>query len=209
MNSSTNNSKVAIVVADGFEQVEMTEPRKALEDAGFKTEIISPAQGKVKGWNSKEWGEEFDVDVPLEQAQASNYCALMLPGGVMNPDKLRRNEKALNFVREFFDTGKPVAAICHGPWTLIDAGVVKGRKMTSYPSIQMDLKNAGAHWTDQEVVVDHGLVTSRKPGDIPAFNRKMIEEFREGLHGGQKKPHHNEDDRVRVPTDDLETISGR
>jgi protease I len=185
-------NKVAIVVADGFEQVEMTEPRKALEQAGFHTEIVSPAEGKVKGWNFKEWGDQFPVDKPIGQARADDYCALLLPGGVMNPDKLRRNEQVLNFVRSFFEAGKPVAAVCHGPWTLIDAGLVRGRKLTSYETIQMDLKNAGANWVNQEVVVDHGLVTSRKPDDIPAFNQKMIEEFREGLHGGQKRPHEYE-----------------
>ena len=190
-----DQNKVAIVVVDGFEQVELTEPKKALEQAGFKTEIVSPAQGKVKGWNHTEWGDQFPVDKPISQAKESDYCALLLPGGVMNPDKLRRNEQVLNFVRSFFDSEKPVAAICHGPWTLIDAGLVRGRKMTSYESIQMDLKNAGANWVDQEVVVDQGLVTSRKPDDIPAFNRKMIEEFKEGLHGGQKRPHEH----LRVP----------
>jgi protease I len=140
------------------------------------------------------------VDVPLQQANADNYDALLLPGGVMNPDKLRRNEDALNFVRAFFDAGKPVAAICHGPWTLIDAGEVKGRKMTSYHTIQMDLKNAGANWVDEDVIVDQGLVTSRKPDDIPAFNEKMIEEFAEGLHGGQRRPHRSE--RIHVPEDE-------
>jgi len=179
------SQRIAILVAKGFEQVEMTEPKKALEEAGAKTHIVSPETQTVKAWNFENWGEEFTVDVSLDRASANDYSALLLPGGVMNPDKLRRNEKALNFVREFFAAGKPVAAICHAPWTLIDAGVVKGRKMTSYPSIQMDLKNAGAHWVDQEVVVEAGLVTSRKPSDIPAFNRKMIEEFEEGLHGGQ------------------------
>jgi protease I len=159
--------------------VELTEPKKALEEAGAKTDIISPESRTVKAWDFENWGEEFAVDVPLEQASADDYSALLLPGGVMNPDQLRRNEQALNFVRQFFGAGKPVAAICHAPWTLIDAGVVKGRKMTSYPSIQMDLKNAGAKWVDQEVVVDAGLVTSRSPSDIPAFNRKMIEEFME------------------------------
>lgn len=177
----------------------MTEPRKALEQAGFKTELISPAEGKVKGWQHTEWGDQFPVDKSVSLANASDYCALLLPGGVMNPDKLRRNEKVLSFVRAFFDAGKPVAAICHGPWTLIDAGLVRGRKMTSYETIQMDLKNAGANWVDQEVVVDQGLVTSRKPDDIPVFNRKMIEEFQEGLHGGQKRPHEH----MRVP----ETVS--
>lgn len=179
------NNRVAMIVTDGFEQSELEEPRKALESAGFKVDIVSPAEGKVKGWNEEDWGREVNVDVPIGQAKAGNYCALVLPGGVMNPDKLRRNELVLTFVREMFGAGKPVAAICHGPWTLIDAGVVKGRKMTSWPSLQTDLRNAGANWVDQEVVVDQGLVTSRKPADLPAFNRKMIEEFQEGLHGGQ------------------------
>src|SRR5262249_13488609 len=150
----------------GFEQVELTEPKAALEKAGAHTDIVSPEAPKVRGWNSEDWGDGFTVDVPLERASASEYSALLLPGGVMNPDKLRRDERALNFVRAFFAAGKPVAAICHGPWTMIDAGVVRGRKMTSYPSIQMDLKNAGAHWVDQEVVVDAGLVTSRRPADL-------------------------------------------
>jgi len=180
-----DNQRIAILVANGFEQVELTEPKKALQQAGATTDIVSPESGKVKGWNHTEWGDEFTVDVPLDRASAKDYSALLLPGGVMNPDKLRRNEKVLNFVREFFATGKPVAAICHAPWTLIDAGAVRGRKVTSYHSIQMDLKNAGANWVDQEVVVDAGLVTSRQPSDIPAFNRKMIEEFEEGMHGGQ------------------------
>jgi protease I len=180
-----DNQRIAILVANGFEQVELTEPKKALEQAGATTDIVSPESSKVRGWNYTEWGEDFTVDIPLDRASAKDYAALLLPGGVMNPDKLRRNEKALNFVREFFATGKPVAAICHAPWTLIDAGAVRGRKMTSYHSIQMDLKNAGANWVDQEVVVDAGLVTSRQPSDIPAFNRKMIEEFEEGIHGGQ------------------------
>ena len=166
-----NHQRIAILVEKGFEQVELTEPKKALELAGASTDIVSPVTGKVRAWNSEDWGEEFIVDVPLDRASAKDYNALLLPGGVMNPDKLRRNEQALNFVREFFANGKPVAAICHGPWTLIDAGVAKGRKMTSYHSIQMDLKNAGAFWVDQEVVVESGLVTSRKPSDIPAFNR--------------------------------------
>jgi deglycase len=182
-----NKQRVAILVEKGFEQVELTEPKKALEQAGATADIVSPVAGKVRAWNFDNWGDEFTVDVPLGRASAKDYHSLLLPGGVMNPDKLRRNEEALNFVREFFATGKPVAAICHGPWTLIDAGVVKGRKVTSYHSIQMDLKNAGAFWTDQEVVVDAGLVTSRKPSDIPAFNRKMIEEFTEGVHGGQMR----------------------
>jgi len=182
MNQQLNGKKIAILVADGFEQVELTEPKKALEEAGAQTQIVSPAEGQVKGWKHTEWGDRFSVDVPLAQAKADSYDALLLPGGVMNPDKLRRNPQALQFVKAFFDARKPVAAICHGPWTLIDAGVVQGRKMTSYESIQTDLKNAGAQWVDQEVVTDNGLVTSRKPDDIPAFNRKMIEEFAEGRH---------------------------
>jgi protease I len=182
MNQQLNGKRIAILVENGFEQVELTKPKQALDDAGAQTDIISPSSGKVKGWNFTEWGDEFQVDVPLDKAKPDNYDALLLPGGVMNPDKLRVNRQALEFVRAFFDTGKPVAAICHGPWTLIDAGVVKDRKLTSYESIQTDLKNAGAQWVDQEVVVDNGLVTSRKPDDIPAFNAKMIEEFAEGKH---------------------------
>jgi protease I len=200
MKGQLTNKRVAILVADGFEQVELLEPRKALDNAGAKTEVVSPANGKVKGWKLTEWGQEVPVNVPLKHAKAEHYDALLLPGGVMNPDKLRRDEDALNFVRAFFDAGKPVAAICHGPWTLIDAGVAKGRKMTSYHTIQMDLKNAGVNWVDEDVVVDQGLVTSRKPDDIPAFNEKMIEEFAEGLHSGQRRPHRSE--RIHVPEDE-------
>lgn len=176
--------KVAILVADGFEQEELISPRKALEAAGAETEIVSPLENKVKGWDHTDWGTEVDVDVPLDSADPDDYDALVLPGGVMNPDHLRRNPKALEFVKAFFATGKPVGAICHGPWTLIDAGVVRGRTMTSYESIQSDLKNAGADWKDEEVVVDNGLVTSRKPADLPAFNEKLIEEVAEGAHNG-------------------------
>ncbi len=182
MNQPLSGKRVAILVENGFEQVELTEPKRALDEAGAETKIISPAKGKVKGWKFTDWGDEFNIDLPLDQARADQFDALLLPGGVMNPDKLRRNQKALAFVRAFFDAGKPVAAICHGPWTLIDAEEVQGRELTSYHSIQTDLKNAGAHWIDQEVVVDNGLVTSRQPDDIPAFNRKMIEEFAEGIH---------------------------
>ena len=177
-----DGKKVAILVADGFEQVELTEPKEALEKAGADTDIISPSGHKVRGWEETEWGKRFRVDVPLKKATADDYDALLLPGGVMNPDKLRLEPKAIDFIRAFFDDGKPVAAICHGPWTLIDAGAARGRRVTSYPSIKMDLKNAGADWVDEQVVVDNGLVTSRKPADIPAFNRKMIEEFAEGVH---------------------------
>ena len=174
-----DGKKIAILVANGFEQVEMTEPRRALDQAGAKTDIVSPEKATVRGWQHTKWGDEFDVDVPLEEADVSSYDALLLPGGVLNPDKLRLNEKAVRFVRSFFDAAKPVAAICHGPWTLIEAGAVKGRTLTSWPSVRTDLKNAGATWVDRPVVVDNGLVTSRKPDDIPAFNEKMIEQFQE------------------------------
>jgi protease I len=160
----------------------MTSPREALEGAGAETDLISIEDDAVKGWEHIEWGDTFEVDVRIDDADPDDYDALLLPGGVMNPDKLRRNETVQRFVRAFFDEGKPVASICHGPWTLIDAGVAKGRRMTSYPSIQMDLKNAGVQWSDEEVVVDQGLVTSRRPDDLPAFNDKMIEEIAEGRH---------------------------
>ena len=182
MAEQLNGKRVAILVEKGFEQEELTRPRQALEDAGAQTAIVSPQQGTVRAWDHTDWGDELPVDVPLEQARPEDYDALLLPGGVMNPDHLRRNPKAQQFVRAFFEAGKPVAAICHAPWTLIDAGVIEGRTVTSYPSLQMDLKNAGANWVDQEVVVDNGLVTSRKPDDIPAFNHKMIEEIAEGVH---------------------------
>ena len=183
--ATLNGMKVAILTADGFEQVELTEPKKALEEAGAQTRVVSPAKGEVQGWKHFDKGDKFKVDVPLEQARADEYDALLLPGGVANPDQLRMIPKAVQFVREFFESGKPVAAICHGPWTLIDAGAVKGRTVTSWPSLKTDLLNAGAKWVDQEVIVDNGLVTSRKPQDIPAFNRKMIEEFGEGRHTQQ------------------------
>jgi protease I len=184
--SHLTGKKVAILVEDGFEQVELTSPKEALEAHGAQTHIVSPKSGNVKGWEHTKWGQEFPVDVAIEQANANDYDALLLPGGVMNPDKLRTNKKAVNFVRSFFDQGKPVAAICHGPWMLVEADVVNGRKVTSYPSIQTDLKNAGANWVDQEVVVDQGLVTSRKPDDLPAFNRKLVEEISEGRHERQR-----------------------
>ncbi|HEX3725666.1 MAG TPA: type 1 glutamine amidotransferase domain-containing protein [Pirellulales bacterium] len=174
--------KVAILVDQGFEQVELTAPKKALEKAGADALIVSPQPEHVRGWNTTKWGKEFTVDVPLELARAAEFDALVLPGGVMNPDHLRTNPEACHFVRAFFDEGKPVAAICHGPQTLIEANVVRGRRMTSYPSIKTDLRNAGADWVDEEVVVDGGLVTSRDPHDLPAFNRKMIEEIHEGAH---------------------------
>jgi protease I len=181
-----NGKKIAILVEDGFEQVELTSPKQALEEAGAMTHIISPKRDKVKGWEHTKWGQEFPVDVAIEQANANDYDALLLPGGVMNPDKLRINKSAVRFVRSFFDQRKPVAAICHGPWTLVEADVVKGRTVTSYPSLQTDLKNAGANWVDQEVVVDQGLVTSRNVDDLPAFNRKLVEEVSEGQHARQR-----------------------
>lgn len=174
--------KVAILVEDGFEQIELTSPKEALEAAGAKTYIISPKSDKVKGWEHTKWGQEFPVDVAIDRAKANDYDALLLPGGVMNPDKLRTSKQAVQFVREFANSGKPIAAICHGPWLLVEADIVNGRKVTSYPSIQTDLKNAGANWVDQEVVVDQGLVTSRNPDDLPAFNRKLVEEVAEGRH---------------------------
>jgi protease I len=169
--------KIAILVADGFEQVEMTEPRKALEEAGAGTDLISPVEGQVRGWQHTEWGDRFDVDVNLSEADPADYDALVLPGGVMNPDKLRKDQRAVQFVKHFFDAGKPVAAICHGPWTLVEADVLRGRRVTSYDSIKTDLKNAGAEWVDEQVVVDDGLVTSRQPDDLPAFNQAMIAKF--------------------------------
>jgi protease I len=178
--STLSGLRVAILVADGFEQVEMTGPRKALQDAGADTQIVSPAKDQVEGWNHFDKADKFKVDVPLDAADANDFGALLLPGGVANPDQLRMLPSAVEFVRSFFEAGKPVAVICHGPWTLIDAGVVKGRAITSWPSVKTDLINAGAKWTDQEVVVEPGLVSSRKPDDIPAFNRKMIEEFAKG-----------------------------
>ena len=180
MNRKLEGKKVAILVADGFEQVELTEPKQALEAAGATTEIVSPATDEVQGWNHDEKGDTFHVDMPLERARSDDYDALLLPGGVRNPDQLRQLTRALEFVDGFFATGKPVAAICHASWTLIEAGVVDGKKMTSWPSLKTDLRNAGADWVDREVVVDHGLVSSRKPADIPAFNKKMIEEFANG-----------------------------
>jgi protease I len=187
MAAQLEGKKVAILLDDGFEQVEMTGPRQALEDAGAEAELISPKDGAVQGMDHSEKGEKFDVDVRLKSADPDDYDALVLPGGVANPDSLRMNPDAVKFVKAFVDAGKPIAAICHGPWTLIEAGAVKGRTMTSWPSLKTDLRNAGANWVDREVVVDRGLVTSRKPDDIPAFNKKMIEEIAEGIHSRGKE----------------------
>jgi protease I len=182
MANQLEGKKVAIVVTDGFEQVEMTEPRKALDQAGATTKIVSLKSGKIQGMHHDEKGDKFDVDLTVEEARPDDFDALMIPGGLFNPDQLRADENVLAFTRHFFDEGKPVAAICHGPWVLVDAEVVQGRTLTSWPNIKTDIKNAGGNWVDKEVVVDNGLVTSRKPDDIPAFNRKMIEEFCEGRH---------------------------
>lgn len=172
--------RVAILATDGFEQSELIEPRKALDAAGARTEIVSPKTGKVRGWNHKEWGQEVNVDQSLADAEPEEFDALLLPGGVMNPDSLRMDPKAVAFVKSFFTRGKPVAAICHGPWTVVESGAAKGRRMTSWPSLKTDIRNAGGEWVDQEVVVDGNLVTSRKPDDIPAFNRELLKLFGKG-----------------------------
>jgi len=186
MEKKLTGKKVAILVADGFEQIELTEPKKALEAAGATTEIVSPSDREVQGWNHDDKADSFTVDMPLSRARSDDYDALLLPGGVRNPDKLRVLMRAVEFIDGFFVTGKPVAAICHAPWTLIDSEVVKGRTITSWPSLRSDLINAGALWVDREVVVDNGLITSRKPADLPAFNKRMIEEFAEGRHSRQR-----------------------
>jgi protease I len=180
--SALKGKKVAILTENGFEEIELTSPKKALEDAGATVHIISPQEKKVKGWNHDKWGKELKVDVQISKADPDEYDALMLPGGVMNPDQLRRDEDSINFAKTFLVEGKPIAAICHGPQLLVETGLLKGREMTSFPSIKTDLKNAGATWQDKEVVVDNGLVTSRSPKDLDAFNRKMLEEIREGKH---------------------------
>lgn len=168
---------VAILVEDGFEQVELIEPRKALDQAGAETRVVSPKSERVRGWNFTDWGDELAVDVALDRARPQDFDALLLPGGVMNPDALRMQPKAVAFVKAFFDAGKPVAVICHGPWTIIETGAARGRRIASWPSLKTDLRNAGAEWMDQQVVVDGNLVSSRKPDDIPAFNPAMIELF--------------------------------
>jgi protease I len=179
------NKRIAILATDGVEQVELLQPKQALEQAGAKTEVISPKSDVLQGWNHYDKGDQIPVDTSLDRANPDHYDALLLPGGTVNPDQLRINPKAVQFIKSFFEAGKPVAAICHGPWTLVEAGVVRGRTVTSWPSLQTDLRNAGANWVDQDVVVDNGLVTSRNPHDIPAFNQKMIEEFAEGYNERQ------------------------
>lgn len=179
------NKKIAILVTDGFEEIELTSPKQALEESGATVDIISPKSGKVKAWATDNWGGEYDVDKTLDNSDVSAYDGLLLPGGVMNPDQLRMNTKAISFIKDFFGQGKPIAAICHAPQLLIETGALEGRELTSYPSLATDLKNAGAHWVDKEVIVDHGLVTSRSPEDLKAFNSKMLEEFAEGVHEEQ------------------------
>ena len=173
---------VAILIENGFEEVELTSPKKALEKAGATVHIVSPQREKVKGWDHDHWSIELKVDKNISDAKSKDYDALMLPGGVLNPDKLRRNKEAIEFAKDFLEEGKPVAAICHGPQLLIETGLLEDREMTSFPSLRTDIKNAGANWHDREVVVDCGLVTSRSPKDLNAFNSKMIEEFAEGIH---------------------------
>ena len=175
MKDSLSGKKIAILATDGVEQVELTEPKKKLEDAGATTEVISPKSGEIKAWKFKEWGDKIKVDKSLDHADPSDYDLLMLPGGVINPDHLRMEPKAVQFVKDFARTGRPIAAICHGPWTLIEAGLVRGKKMTSWPSLKTDLKNAGANWVDEVVVVDGNLITSRKPDDIDTFSRAMMD----------------------------------
>lgn len=181
-NNKIMEKRIAIVATNGFEESELKSPKEAMEAEGFKVDIVSEESGKIKSWSNGDWSNEYDVDKTIKEVNASQYNALVLPGGVINPDKLRRNEDVLIFVRDFFKQKKPVAAICHAAWTLISADVVKGRKMTSFNSIKDDLINAGANWVDEEVVVDEGFVTSRNPNDLPAFNSKLIEEIKEGKH---------------------------
>lgn len=176
---------IAFLATDGFEQVELTQPWEAIKDAGANVELISPKTGTVQGMNHDKKADKFTVDKTIDSVNAENYDGLVLPGGVANPDALRMNDTCVDFVRDFFKQGKPVAAICHGPWTLIEADVVRDRKVTSWPSLKTDLTNAGANWVDEECVCDQGLVTSRNPDDLPAFCQKAIEEFAEGVHAEQ------------------------
>jgi len=180
--ATLSGKKVAILTENGFEEVELTSPKKALEEAGATVDIVSPQNGKVKAWNHDHWSIELPVNKNISDARPGDYDALMLPGGVLNPDKLRTNKEAVEFAKDFLEAGKPVAAICHGPQLLIETGLLEGKDMTSYPSVQTDLKNAGANWHDREVIVDNGLVTSRSPEDLEAFNKKMVEEIAEGVH---------------------------
>ena len=179
--------RIAFLAAnEGVEQIELTDPWKAVEEAGAKPELVSLEQGRVQAFNHLDKGDQFDVDRTVADADAGDYDALVLPGGVANPDFLRMDARAVGFARAFFEQGKPVGVICHGPWTLVEADVVRGRRITSWPSLETDIRNAGGNWVDEEVVVDDGLVSSRKPDDLPAFTAKIVEEFAEGIHEGQK-----------------------
>jgi protease I len=193
MSTKLQGKKIAIVATDGFEQVELTEPKKALEAAGATVHVISPKPGQIKGWNKTDWGENTKVDKTLDEAKSSDYDGLVLPGGQINPDKLRIEPKAVAFVTEFFNSGKPIGAICHGPWLLVEAGVLKRRTLTSWPSVRTDIRNAGGHWVDEEVVTDQNLTTSRKPEDLPAFNERLIREF------SQAKPTQSNHDHEKQP----------
>jgi protease I len=186
MANELQGKKIAFLATDMVEQVELTEPWKAVQKAGGQPELVSLKPGKIQGFNHYDKADTFEVDKTVEEVSASDYEGLVQPGGVGNPDTLRTDENAVNFVREFFDQGKPVAVICHGPWMLVEAGVVRGRTVTSWPSLQTDIRNAGGKWVDEEVVVDNGLVTSRKPDDLPAFNSRLVEELAEGKHEAQK-----------------------
>jgi len=185
MTDELKGKKIAFLAADMFEEVELTEPWKALENAGAELTLVSLEEGEIQGFNHYDKAGSFKVDATVEEASANDFDGLVLPGGVGNPDNLRQDENAVAFVRDFFEQGKPVGAICHAPWTLVEAGVVRDRTLTSFPSLQTDIRNAGGNWVDEEVHVDNGLVTSRKPDDLPAFNKKLIEEFREGRHEQQ------------------------
>lgn len=185
MAQKLNGKRVAILATDGFEQSELTEPRRALMEAGAQVEVVAPHGGQIQGMKHHDKGDAVQVDKTLDAVKPDDYDAVMLPGGVANPDELRTNKQAVSFVKSFFQNQKPVAAICHGPWTLVEADVVRGRRVTSWPSLQTDLRNAGAEWVDEQVVTDRGLVTSRKPDDLPAFCNKMIEEIAEGRHTGR------------------------
>lgn len=185
MDKQLIGKRVAILATHGFEESELKSPKAALEQAGAEVHVVSPESGTIKGWKDGNWSGVVKVDRTLDEAKADDYDALVLPGGVINPDQLRQDQRAVDLVRDFFDANKPVGAICHGPWMLVEADVVEGRKVTSYASIETDLRNAGANWVDQEVVVDDGLVTSRTPADLPAFNRKLVQEVAEDVHAAQ------------------------
>jgi protease I len=182
MSAILQGRKIAILATDGFEQVELTEPKKALEAAGASVDVISPKPGNIKGWKFTDWGDTIKVDKTLDEAKPEDYDGLVLPGGQINPDKLRMEPKAVAFVKDFFNSGKPVGAICHGPWMLVEAAVVKRKTLTSWPSVKTDISNAGGHWVDEQVVTDGNLTTSRKPDDLPAFNDRIIREFSRARH---------------------------